>query len=47
MTSSCISAFEKRTYKIAKKGGKNRYIPLNAVYIINNAAYRSGVKEFL
>ncbi|OHE18184.1 MAG: hypothetical protein A2540_01665 [Sulfurimonas sp. RIFOXYD2_FULL_37_8] len=36
--SSFLSALEKITNSIASKGGKNRYIPLNAVYTINTEA---------
>ena len=33
--------------KTAKRGGKNRYIPLNALYNKYMATYTNGAKEFL
>jgi hypothetical protein len=44
---SFFSALEKKINKIASNGGRNRYIPLNAVYRRNVTTYRYGVKGFL
>ncbi|OHD97923.1 MAG: hypothetical protein A3E21_05915 [Sulfurimonas sp. RIFCSPHIGHO2_12_FULL_36_9] len=45
--SSCLSALEKKINNIASRGGKNRYTPLNAVYIRNITTYKYGVTGFL
>jgi len=34
-------------YKTPKSGGKNKYIPVSALYIKNAITYINGVKEFL
>ncbi|MCW8895153.1 MAG: hypothetical protein OQK48_08055 [Sulfurimonas sp.] len=45
--SSFLIALVKSINKTANSGGKNRYIPLKAVYIKYKATYIYGAKEFL
>ena len=42
-----FNALVKRRNNTDKRGGKNRYIPLKAVYIKNKATYTNGAIEFL
>jgi hypothetical protein len=47
MVFSLLSASANKTNKIAKRGGRNKYIPLSAVYITNRTTYTNGVTGFL
>ena len=47
MESLFLSAFENSIKSTANRGGKKRYIPLNAVYTKNRTTYKNGVIGFL